>query len=54
MAETFIKVENLSYLYDADDGNEHKALRNVSFEINIHPSPNIRIGKRRCPLISII
>ena len=34
MAETFIKVEDLSYLYDADDTNEHKALRNVSFEIN--------------------
>lgn len=34
MAETFIKVENLSYLYDVDDGNTHKALRNVSFEIN--------------------
>ncbi|MBQ2308357.1 MAG: ATP-binding cassette domain-containing protein, partial [Clostridia bacterium] len=34
MAETFIKVEDLSYLYDADDTNVHKALRNVSFEIN--------------------
>ena len=34
MAETFIKVENLSYLYDEDDANERKALKNISFEIN--------------------
>ena len=34
MAETFIKVENLSYLYDEDGSNGRRALKNISLEIN--------------------
>ena len=34
MAETFIKVENLSYVYDEEDMNAHRALNNISFEIS--------------------
>ena len=34
MAEAFIRVEDLSYLYDADEPQAQAALKNVSLEIN--------------------
>ena len=34
MSEPFIKIENLSYLYDDDSSDKHPVLKNFSLEIN--------------------
>ena len=34
MSEAFIKIENLSYLYDDDSSDKHPVLKNFSLEIN--------------------